>query len=100
MVNAARQGDAAAMATIRLFIRLLGRFAGDLALIFKALGGVYIAGGVTSRLISLFDEQVFRTAFEHHPPHQDLLRQIPTLLMSRSQPGLLGCAVLADQGNE
>jgi glucokinase len=97
VVKAALAGEPQAVAAAQLFVRLLGRFAGDLALIFKAVGGVYIAGGVASRLAPLLDVPTFRAAFEAHPPYEDLLRGIPTLLMSRTEPGLLGCAVLADQ---
>jgi glucokinase len=97
VVKAALAGEPQALATVQLFVRLLGRFAGGLALTFKALGGVYIAGGVASRVAPLLDERTFRAAFEAHPPYEDMLRDIPTLLMSRSEPGLLGCAVLADE---
>jgi glucokinase len=97
VVADALAGDAAALATAQLFVRLLGRFAGGLALTFKAVGGVYIAGGVVSRLGALFDAQAFRAAFEAHPPYQALLASIPIWLMHRSEPGLLGCAVLADE---
>jgi glucokinase len=89
--------EPSAQATVAMFVRLLGRFAGGLALTFKAVGGVYIAGGVASRFGALFDEQAFRAAFEAHPPYQELLQGIPTLLMSRTEPGLLGCAALADE---
>jgi glucokinase len=82
---------------VRLFVRLLGRFAGGLALTFKAVGGVYIAGGVASRFGRLLDEREFRNAFETHPPYETLLQGIPTLLMHRTEPGLLGCAALADE---
>src|SRR5215831_9807165 len=87
----------AALATAQLFVRFLGRFAGGLALTFKAVGGVYVAGGVASRLGKLLDAHAFRAAFEAHPPYQALLASIPTWLMSRSEPGLLGFAVLADE---
>jgi glucokinase len=97
VVAAALALDPAAQMAARLFVRLLGRFAGGLALTFKAVGGVYIAGGVASRLGLLLDEQLFRTAFEAHPPYEKLLAAIPTLLMSRTEPGLLGCAALADE---
>jgi glucokinase len=89
--------EPSARATVAMFVRLLGRFAGGLALTFKAVGGVYIAGGVASRFGPLFDAAAFRAAFEAHPPYQQLLHGIPTLLMSRSEPGLLGCAVLAEE---
>jgi glucokinase len=97
VVANALAGDAAALVTVQLFVQLLGRFAGGLALTFKAVGGVYIAGGVASRLGKLFDAQAFRAAFEAHPPYQPLLASIPLWMMTRSEPGLLGCAVLADE---
>ena len=77
-----------------LFVRLLGRFAGELALTFKALGGVYITGGVAAGLGSLLDDRQFRAAFEAHPPHQKFLQAIPTLHITCEQPGLIGCAAL------
>jgi glucokinase len=97
VVAAALAGDAAALTTTRLFVRMLGRFAGGLALTFKAFGGVYLAGGVASRLGPLMDGDAFRAAFEAHPPYQKLLAITPTLMMSRTEPGLLGCAALADE---
>ena len=97
VVAAALAGEASAGMAVRLFVRLLGRFAGGLALTFKALGGVYIAGGVASRFGPLLDERVFRAAFEAHPPYEKLLAGVATLLMSRTEPGLLGCCALAEQ---
>ncbi|HEY7664385.1 MAG TPA: glucokinase [Xanthobacteraceae bacterium] len=89
--------EPSAQAAARLFVRLLGRFAGSMALTFKALGGVYITGGVAGGLAPLLDEPAFRAAFESHPPYQALLETIPTLLITCEQPGLIGCAVLASE---
>jgi glucokinase len=95
IVAQAKSGDAASAATVRLFVRLFGRFAGDVALTFKAVGGVYVAGGVTAKLGGLFDERIFRAAFEAHPPYEDLLRALPTHLVTVAHPGLIGCGALA-----
>jgi glucokinase len=89
--------EPSAQAAARLFVRLLGRFAGGMALTFKALGGVYITGGVASGLAPLLDEPAFRAAFDAHPPYQALLETIPTVLITCEQPGLIGCAVLAGE---
>jgi glucokinase len=89
--------EPSAQATARLFVRLLGRFAGSLALTFKALGGVYVTGGVASGLGPLLDEPAFRSAFEAHPPYEALLASIPTLLITCEEPGLIGCAALAGE---
>ena len=49
------------------------------------------------RVGPLLDEPQFRAAFEGHPPYQALLETIPTLLMTCEEPGLIGCAVLANE---
>lgn len=95
IVARAHDGEPAAVRTVALFVRLLGRFAGDMAMVFKATGGVYIAGGVAQKLGTLLEQTPFRAAFEAHPPYGDLLRGMPTRLITYEQPGLLGCAVVA-----
>jgi glucokinase len=97
VVARALAGNTMAVSATWLFLRLLGRFAGGLALTFKAMGGVYITGGVASGLAPLIDEGEFRTAFEAHPPHTALLKAIPTLLITAEEPALIGCAALAQR---
>lgn len=95
IVAAAQAGDARARETTQMFMRLLGRFAGDMMLVFRATGGVYVTGGVAQALGACFDDDVFRAAFERHPPYVPLLAGTATWLITHPQPGLLGCAVLA-----
>jgi glucokinase len=97
IVASALAREPAALAAARLFVRLLGRFAGGMALTFKALGGIYITGGVACGLGPLLDEPQFRQTFEAHPPYGTLLAAIPTLLMTCEEPGLIGCAALSDE---
>jgi glucokinase len=96
IIGRARGGDSATRATVRMFVRLLGRYAGDVALMFKA-AGVYLAGGVGEGIASLIDGQDFRRAFEAHRPYERLLAGIPTFVITERTPGLIGCAVYAEQ---
>jgi glucokinase len=74
------------------FSRLLGAAAGDLALTFCALGGVYIGGGLAKRLGALFDVERFRAGFVAKGRFVDYLTRIPIYLVTRRDPGLLGAA--------
>jgi glucokinase len=96
ILKRAKAGDAATRATVTMFVRLLGRFAGDVALVFKA-AGVYLAGGVGEGVAPLIDAHEFRRAFETHPPYERLLATIPTFAIAERTPGLIGCAVYAGQ---
>jgi glucokinase len=97
IIAQAKAGDAAALATTAMFTRLLGRFAGDVAVTFKAMAGVYVTGGVANGLAAVLDETVFRAAFEAHPPYRKTLATTPTRLLTCPEPGLLGCAALVEQ---
>jgi glucokinase len=96
IVSAALAGEPGPRAAAQLFVRLLGRFAGSMALTFKALGGVYIAGGVARGLAALLDAPQFRASFEAHPPYEHMLAEIPTWLITYPEPGLVGCAAVAE----
>ena len=98
IVSAAARGvDEAATEAITLFTRHLGRYAGDLALLFLARGGVYVGGGVVGRLESLFDSGVFRAAFVEKAPFGSMLDLIPTSLISHPTPAFLGISALIEE---
>lgn len=95
IVEAARDDpDGLPAQTVRAFCRLLGGYAGDLALVFGARGGVFLAGGVIGRLGGLFDAAGFRERFVAKPPMQDWLAPIPTYRIIHPYPALLGLAAL------
>ena len=76
------------------FSSLLGAAAGDLALTFLARGGVYIGGGLCKRLGPLFDGERFRAAFVAKGRFDRYLAAIPTYMVIRQDPGLLGAAAM------
>ncbi len=82
-------------AALEHFSALLGAAAGDLALTLGARGGIYIGGGLVKRLGDLFDETRFRAGFDAKGRLAYFLEPIPTYLITRSDPGLLGAAALA-----
>jgi glucokinase len=86
-----------AEAAVAQFFAILGTYAGDLALIFAAFGGVYIAGGIVPRLISLLPHSNFRSRFEEKGRFSDFNAQIPTYVITAEQPGILGAAVYLKQ---
>lgn len=82
-------------ATIAAYWQLIGRFAGDIAITFKATGGVTLSGGILPRIIDLVDETAFRRAFEAKQPVEALARRIPTRLILHPDSVLDGMAAIA-----
>ena len=82
-------GESSPLAAVQLFVRLLGRFAGGLALTFKAFGGVYRRRGRGSGHCSTSAN--FATPSKRIRRMRNSCAQRP-LLMHRTKPGLLGCA--------
>lgn len=79
--------------TIQQFFKILGQYAGNLALIVGALGGVYIGGGIVPRLLPLIHRSPFRASFEDKGRFHDFNIKIPTFVIKMAHPGLLGAAV-------
>lgn len=81
--------------TLSLFSTYLGRMAGDLGLIFMARGGVYLAGGISQKIIPALKLPEFRAAFEDKAPHGALMRSIPTHVVTHPQAALAGLSTYA-----
>ncbi len=79
-----------------LFCAMLGTVAGNFALTLGARGGIYIAGGIVPRIASFFSQSEFRSRFEAKGRMQSYLAAIPTYLIVRPLPALLGAAALLD----
>ncbi|MBN8521896.1 MAG: glucokinase [Alphaproteobacteria bacterium] len=76
--------------SLSLMLRFLGRIAGDLALTLNAYGGVYIAGGIPTKLGNFFFQSDFRPEFESKGSYGRFLREIPTYLITRPNIAFLG----------
>jgi glucokinase len=91
----ARSGDAMGKLTVERFCALLGSVAGDAAMGHGARGGVFITGGVADTLAAELERSEFRARFDAKAQYADYVRAIPTSLITRGQPALLGAAVVA-----
>ncbi|MCJ2067037.1 glucokinase [Methylobacterium sp. J-088] len=89
--------DPHAAETLELFGRLLGRVCGDLALTFLATSGVYIGGGIAPRIVRVLQESGFRDAFERKAPFAEMMRKIPTSVITVQDPAFQGLAALANE---
>ncbi len=79
-----------------MFCAMLGTIAGNLALTLGARGGIYIAGGIVPRLGARFAELQFRERFEAKGRFRDYLAAVPTYVITRPFPALLGAAKLLE----
>lgn len=91
----ALDGNPSALMAAICFWRLLARVAGDLALAFKATGGVYIAGGIVPRLLPLADAGRIRAVFAGKPPMEELAARIPLHVVTAPDAAERGLAAIA-----
>ncbi|HEY9057307.1 MAG TPA: glucokinase, partial [Aurantimonas sp.] len=92
---AVNQKEPLSIEAVDLFATYLGRVAGDLALIFMARGGVFIAGGIFQRIMPILKTDQLRAAFEDKAPHSDLMREIPLFVVTEPLAALAGLATYA-----
>lgn len=83
--------------TIDSFCALLGSFAGNVALVLGARGGVYIGGGIVPRLGERFFASKFRQRFEAKGRFEPYLQAVPTLLITDTLAALGGAALALEQ---
>ena len=84
-----------AVEAVERFVELLGRLAGDLALVTLPKGGVYLAGGIVTKLVETIVEGPFREAFEDKAPHGHLMKSLPVMLINHQAAALEGMALFA-----
>ncbi|MCP4662404.1 MAG: glucokinase [bacterium] len=78
--------------TLQLFCAQLGAVAGDLALTLGARGGVFVGGGIVTRMGEAFRRDAFVRRFEAKGRLSDYLRRIPVRRIDHPSPALLGAA--------
>lgn len=92
VVRGATEGVAGCAEAVRMFSAWMGAFAGDVALTFGALGGVFLGGGVVPKMGPTFDRGAFVERFLAKGRFADYLRPVPVRLIVHPAPALLGAA--------
>jgi glucokinase len=80
------------VATLKLFVSILGSEAGNLALKILATGGVYLGGGIPPRILTYLNEKTFLQRFTNKGRFAELLRDIPVRVILNSDAALIGAA--------
>lgn len=87
--------DAEAARTLRLFTRIYGQVAGDLALLARAQGGVFLAGGIAPQWLDVLREGDFLAAFRAKGRFAAWMESVPVKVILDPDVGLKGAALAA-----
>lgn len=86
--------DATATESLNLIATWLGRFAGDMAMVYGARGGVYLTGGFAANIIPILTNGRFMDAFEDKGDSAAWLKQVPVnVIKTAADAGLRGAAL-------
>ena len=92
---ALKNGDPVCVETLELFIRFLAIESAQLALKFKATGGIYIGGGIMPKIIKGINREIFYGNFVQSARMNSLLQMIPVKVILNEKTALLGTVYYA-----
>jgi glucokinase len=84
--------DDACVESLELFASIYGAEAGDIALRYLALGGVFIGGGIAPKILPALQTDAFMRAFVDKGRYSELVAGIPVCVSLESRAPLLGAA--------
>ncbi len=80
---------------LSLFASIYGAEAGNLALKFFSVGGVFVGGGIAPKLLSKLQDGAFMRGFTEKGRYADLMCSIPVHVAQNSRTPLIGAAHFA-----
>ncbi len=78
--------------TLKMFVSILAATAGNLALTGMTTGGMYIGGGISPKILPIFNETNFMESFTAKGRFGELLSKVPAHIILNDQTALLGAA--------
>jgi glucokinase len=92
VATADANADPCAVETLQLFCGWLGSFTGDMAMLYGATGGIYLAGGFLARMTALLDASDFVARFLDKGVMRPFLQTVPVHVVDHAQLGVIGAA--------
>lgn len=80
------------IATLNMFVTILGTEAGNMALKVMASGGIYLGGGMPPRILDKLKDGTFMAAFVNKGRFAQLMSHIPVYVVLNDKTALLGAA--------
>lgn len=80
------------VATLKMFVAILGAEAGNLALKVLSTGGIYLGGGISPRILRHLEEPAFLEALVSKGRFRAMLSNMPVRVILNAKAGLLGAA--------
>ena len=81
-----------AVESLQMFVEIYGAMAGNLALLFKAVGGLYVGGGVAPKIIEKLKDGTFMRAYGDKGRMSGLVKSIPVRVILDDKTALYGAA--------
>ena len=81
-----------ALKALDLFVEIYGAMAGNLALLLKSVGGLYIGGGIAPKIIAKLKDGTFVRAFKDKGRMSSLVASIPVHVILDDKTALYGAA--------
>ncbi len=89
-VNRQSENDEAAGRALSLFVQIYGAYIGNIALLFKPYGGIFITGGIAAKIVNKMQSEEFINAYLNKGRMRMLVEQIAVYLVTNERVGVLG----------
>ena len=89
-VNSRKENDEFADRAISLFVQIYGAYIGNIALLFKPYGGIFITGGIAAKILKKMQSEEFIEAYLNKGRMRALVEQITVYLVTNDRVGVLG----------
>jgi glucokinase len=92
IARAAGHGEPLAVEALTTFVRIYGRAAGNVALVYLARAGVYLAGGIAPKILPWLERPEFRAAFLAKGRLSGWLERVPVRVVLEDRAAVFGAA--------